>query len=95
MRKLNKPFVANVKAARFIFFIHLTVSFVRKLKGCYYLNHRMLTTCPSALKLLMSKATLANNVDAENKSSLNYSDQRFHSASSVTFSTNFVKYYFG
>lgn len=70
MRKLNKPFVANVKAAR------------------------MLTTCPSALKLLMSKATLANNVDAENKSSLNYSDQRFHSASSVTFSTNFVKYYF-
>jgi hypothetical protein len=57
---------------------------------------RMLTSCPSALKLLLSKSNLANNVEnTESGDLFNSGEQRVQSASSVAFTANFVKYYFG
>lgn len=55
----------------------------------------MLTTCPSILKSLLDKSNLINSNENINQNKFNYGEQRIHSASSVTFTTNFVKYFIG
>lgn len=52
----------------------------------------MLTTNPSAVKLLLAKSSLVDRADNLNTLVVN---QQSHSHSSVTFTTDFVKYYFG
>ena len=54
----------------------------------------MISTCPSALKLLLAKNSNLN----EEHNSRNYLpavDQQHHSTKSITFTADFVKYYFG
>lgn len=52
------------------------------------MGFRMLTTCPAAMKRLLAK----NPLNSENELVV---DQQYHSVSSVTFTTDFVKHYFG
>lgn len=51
----------------------------------------MLTTCPSALKKLINKYNLQNNHGLNDL----IVDQQYHSTSTITFTPDFVKYYFG
>lgn len=53
---------------------------------------RMISTCPSSLKLLLAK----NNVNSTDNVSSNLPaiDQQHHSTKSITFTADFVKYYF-
>ena len=50
----------------------------------------MLTTCPSSLKRLIAKNSLNNDVSNDL-----IVDQQSHSTSTITFTPDFVKYYFG
>jgi hypothetical protein len=59
----------------------------------------MLTTCPSALKMLLTKTNL-NNYEVEKDDVENHigilGDQHSHtSSSSIAFNTDFVKYFYG
>jgi hypothetical protein len=59
----------------------------------------MLTTCPSALKMLLTKTSL-NNYEIEKDEGEHYKsllgDQQSHtSCSTVAFNIDFVKYYYG
>jgi len=59
----------------------------------------MLTTCPSALKMLLAKTSLSNyeveRDDDENYNNIQVGQQPQTSSSTVAFNTDFVKYYYG
>ena len=54
----------------------------------------MITTCPSALKMLLAKSSL-NTYDDLNANGVQVNQQTYSSSSTVAFTSDFVKYYFG
>ncbi len=54
----------------------------------------MITTCPSALKQLTAKNNLYGEQDS-NQMGEHMINQQVHSSSAITFTPEFVKYYFG
>jgi hypothetical protein len=55
----------------------------------------MITTCPSALKKLMAKSALYGGASEAHASTQLVLDQQTHTSSAITFTAEFVKYYFG
>ncbi len=57
---------------------------------------RMLTTCPYALKMLLAKNDLIEDTMPKNHSNDHDNNQpSVHHHNSITFTAEFVKYYFG
>ena len=75
------------------------INFYFKRKTKIKLKQRMLTTCPTALKMLLVKTSLNKHElerDEDENSSSVLVDQHYHASSStVAFNVDFVKYYHG